>query len=644
MTTSSNGLPTVAKPIKPTDFADSMTIRIQELNQTFHCGGKIRDGFIQYGAAYNHCVDLNSKGCSIQIVIPAATGSGKSVSARKYLSQIAKMGMSGLLVVSEVSVAIEAAEEINSLAREAVAGVYHSISDKNPMHGLWYDIKDLPKIAIITHAMFIQRSDSGKDIEALKTFEGKHRDIVIIDERIDLIKRESFGTEEVIEAVAILRRDSNLHGYAWMLTNVNEIIFTTTKNGTYEYNGKLKQTLCQLIEDLMILLESLEVGKFNIMSKLRGKKRNPDSDRTNIKDLIRRIIYVVNERFTHTIEGRNVICHREENLSGKFGSVVVLDATAIINPEYDYRYVNNHSMMIMSRIASRNYSNVSLNICPLKGPKQSKTAIYTAPKRHNKHIKIIKCYLKVIGAILTPGDKLLVVTYKDVVPLFNEYNPYKDQVEFIYWGSKDARGSNDFKDYNKAMAIGWYRKPMHYYVSSVMAINQFDHYVSSTGSMWSDANHLKDMLIVDDMIQFFNRIRCRTAVDNQGNCHPVELYCFTGGNDAMEEVIKTSIESEMPNISIRNWKPKELTALKQRVTKTYQRAENFVRWLRGKIELQEEISLAELRHEFGLSPNMVSRVIKADIFHDLLEEECITMTQSKGKGNPVRFILPPNKI
>jgi hypothetical protein len=112
----------------------------------------------------------------------------------------------------------------------------------------------------------------------------------------------------------------------------------------------------------------------------------------------------------------------------------------------------------------------------------------------------------------------------------------------------------------------------------------------------------------------------------------------------MEEVIRTSIESEMPNIVIADWKPKELKVLKQKKTKNEERAENLVRWLRGKIELYEEIPLAELRQEFGLQPNMVSRAIKSDYFKDLLAEEAITMTTVKGKGNPVRFILPPNAV
>jgi len=551
------------------------------------------------------------------------------------------MGMSGLLVVSEVSVATDAAETINSLAGEEVAGVYYSISDKHPKDKLWHSIENQPRISIITHAMFIQRSDSGKDIEALKMFSGKQRNIIIIDERIDLIKRVSFGTDEINEAVAILKRDNCLRHYAEMLTNFNDVIFTTKTSGTYKYTGNFAQAHSTLRKDLLSLLSSLESGRYNILQRMRGKRKNPDTDRANTRDLLHRIIYVIKDRFTHTVEGRNVVCHREEDLSGKFGSVVVLDATATINPEYEFRDRNGHNIMMIDRIASRNYSNVILNVCSLNGPKQSKSAIYSKPQRENKLTETIHGYLKVIGPILTsPDDKLLVVTYKDVVPLFNEHNPYKEQVKFIHWGSKDARGSNAFKDFNKAIVVGWFRKPLHSYVSSVMAINQIEHYVSTTGSVWSDANHLRDMLIVDDMIQFFNRVRCRTAIDDQGNCMPVELYYLTGGNTQMEDVVRSSIESEMPNIVISNWEPKELKVLNKKTTKNEERAENFIMWLRAKIEKYEEISLAELRKEFGLNSNIVSMVINSVFFKDLLAEEDITMITAKDKGNSVRFILP----
>lgn len=631
-------------PIHPSDFADSMTSRIQTLNPDFHCGGKIRAGFTQYGAAYNDCVDLNSKGETTQIVIPAATGSGKSVSATLYLSQIAQMGMSGLLVVSEVSVAIEAAEDINDLAGEKMAGVYHSISDKNPVHDLWSDIDELPRIAIITHAMFIQRSDTGKDIEALRAYNGKQRDIIIIDERIDLIKCVSFGTNEVADAIRILKRDTRLRGYAQILSSFNKIIFSTKTNVAVRNIDKLRQSFQCLRNDLLTLLNWLNNEHFNLSSCIRRKKWNPDSDKASVKGLLSRIIYVLDGDYTQTVEGSTVVCHRVEDLSGKFGSAVVLDATSQVNPEYEYREANGHDIVHMTRIESRNYSNVTLNVCSFKGPKQSKTAIYTNPRKKNKHIEIIDCYLKVIGPILNPGDKLLVATYKSVEPLFEERNPYKNQVKFIHWGGKDARGSNTYKDFNKAMAIGFYRKPDHSYVASVMAIKPFDQYVTTNGSVMSDANHLKDMLIVDDMIQFFNRVKCRTAIDNIGNCNPVELYCFTGGSKLMDELIRGAITSEMPNTVFKEWEPKGLNDLQQKLSKNEERAERFIRWLRGRIDLYEEIYLSELMQEFDLKHSVVSKAINTDVFNDLLAEEGITMIKAKGRSNPTRFILPKNKI
>jgi hypothetical protein len=645
MSTASIPIHPLKKPIHPINFADLMKKRIKSLNSGFYCGGKIRDGFIQFCLVYNDCIDSNSKGKLTLFVIPAATGSGKSVSATKYLSLIAKLGMSGLLVVSEVSVAIEAAKTINKLAGEEVAGVYHSLSDKHPQHKLWHPVNDLPRITIITHAMFTQRSYSGYNIKALRSFRGKQRDIIIIDERIDLIKRVNFGTNEIVDAVGILKRDDRLHGYAKILSDFNENIFKTKTNVVNRNVGVLKDFHDYLGNNLLVLFNNLDAGHYNLLQRLRGKKRNSASDRANVKDLFNRIIYVTAKNYTHIVEGSNVVCHREENLSGMFGSVVVLDATSQVNPEYDYRAVNGDDIIMFNRIASRNYSNVTLNICSFNGPNQSRWAIYHKPKRENKLKNIILAYLKVIGAILKPGDNLLVATYMDVVQLFIEHNPYKDQVKFIYWGSKDARGSNAFKDCNKAIVIGWHRRPFHYYVSTVMAINQMiGHYISTTGSVSSDATHLENMLIVDDMIQFFNRVRCRTAIDNKGNCPIVELYCFTGGKTKMEEVIRTSIVSEMPNTVIIDWKPKELKVLKRKATKNEQRAKNIVMWLRGRIEKYEEIPLAELRQEFGFKLYTVSKVINSEIFKDLLEEEGITMITEKRSGNPVKFIFPDSKV
>ncbi len=112
----------------------------------------------------------------------------------------------------------------------------------------------------------------------------------------------------------------------------------------------------------------------------------------------------------------------------------------------------------------------------------------------------------------------------------------------------------------------------------------------------------------------------------------------------MEQIIKTTIKNEMPNIAIKTWEPNSLKALKQKKTKTEKRAENIMMSLRGKIEKHEEISLLEIKDEFKLNGSTLSKVINLSAFQEMLEEEGITMTKDKGKGNPIRFILPVHKV
>jgi len=432
------------------------------------------------------------------------------------------------------------------------------------------------------------------------------------------------------------------------LNDFNEIVVRTggNKTGSLQYNSQIKTLHHDFIAKVDSMISKLQAGRYDLTQQLRGIKRNPATERSQVIDLLRRVSYVFESRYSNTVEGRNIVCHREEDLSGRFGSIVVLDATSPINPEYEYRTRNSHNLKHLTRIGSRDYQNVTMNICSSNAAKQSKYAIFNKPDRDKKLDEIVTAYLELIGSILCADDQLLVVTYMDVVPLFKEKSPFGSQVEFIYWGSKDARGSNEFSSFNKALVIGWYRKPMHTYVQSVIAINQVDKYISSHGSIMSDVNHLKNMLIVDDLIQFFNRIRCRTAIDDQGNCNAVELYCLTGGNEEMELIIRATIAAEMPNIVFKDWKPTALKGLQSKTTKTEERAQNILKWMQSKVGRYEEISLAETKDYFSFRPCTLSKIINSDSFQDMLEEESITMTRSieNSRGNPIRFILPKHKI
>ena len=473
----------ISKPISPDKFAVSVKERILDLNSEFYVGHKLNEAFEQFGNTYNECVKLNGDGEAYALVVPSSTGSGKSVSARLYLASIAKLGLSGLLVVSEVATALEAANEINELAGTDVAGVYYSISDKNPVDDVRCELDELPPIGIITHALFIQRSDSGRDIDSIRNYNGKQRDCIIIDERIDLIKRVSFSTDEIPDAIAILQRDDKLEDIVVALNNMNDVIYNSSKasNATAQYTDEFKDIARGSGELFQETAEKIEAGMYKLKPRIRGNRGNGNEDAKQVANLLRRIAFTTYQRYSHTKEGSRIVCHREEDLSGAFGSCVVLDATATINPEYKMRSINNKPVRFFQRIQARNYQSVRLNINRSKGLAQSRAGITTS---------VIDDYLKIIGdALFMSDDRLLVVTYQNLVPLFKERCQY-DNVDFIHWGGKDARGSNAFSEYTKAMAIGWYRKPQHVYIASVLAPDIFGHHAgvnvdSAPEGMWT---------------------------------------------------------------------------------------------------------------------------------------------------------------
>ena len=614
-------------PIHPVVFAESMADKIKSLSPEFFTGGKLFEGFYEFGATYNECVRLNKEGEETSLVVPSSTGSGKTVSAKLYLKQIAKLGYSGMLVVSEIDVGMEAVQEIG----EDVAGIYYRGEDS-------VDIEDLPQILIISHAMFIKRSDSGKDVDLLRNYGGRQRDCIIIDERIDLIKRVSFSTSELPDLIAILKRDSELESFVELLEGLNRDIWGKNENVNSAVSNKNGKPYKELAQRIYEVGEGIELGRYDLRRNIRSK--NKSTDREDAAELLARIGFTVEKSgWNQTKEGKYVVVHREEDLSGAFGSAAVLDATALVNPEYEMRANNGKDMKIFSKNDSRDYCSVNLNVCEAKELKQSKTELYNIPKNTKTIDVICDEYLSIIGDIAKPDDKLLVVTYRDLASIFESRSPYPN-VKFIYWGSADARGSNEFSDFNKAMAIGWFRRPQHVYVGAVMAINKIQDYASLTGSVWSDANYLKDRLIADDMIQFFNRVRCRIAIDKNGNCEPVELYMFSGGNERIKDIITASVSEEMKNISITGWHPKLSGKIKRKPKKADQRAETVIRYLRGQMDKHSEILASIVREDLGISSQQFTQVMKSEYFESMLIEESIDIVGAGGKRNPMRFILP----
>ena len=444
--------------------------------------------------------------------------------------------------------------------------------------------------------------------------------------------------------IAIFRRsdDKILEDIAELLEIFNDTIFNK-KNGSYEYNEDLFQ---KIRLDIFKLSEEIRKGKYSFESRMRRRKQNNKQERIDIVSLLDRIAFVINERFMHTSEGKNVVLSRGENLIKVFGSIAVLDATSNINPQYMYQALNLDNIILLNRISVRKYSNVTVNICAEKGLPQSKTGIYSEPKAEGYLDTVIANYMSAIESILKPEDTLLVVTYKDMISILKDKCPFKN-VEFIHYGSSEARGSNKYSSFNKAMVIGWFRKPRHYYNNIVASITDWDMYIPMSGSKQSDATHLEQMLVIDDLAQFFNRVRCRVAATADGDCAQTELYLFTGGRYNMEKSIKETLSEEMTDININSWHPTLTTELKKKRSKVSERSELLVNWMLTKDNEYDAISVSDILKHFGWSRSTLNKIInperkeKDNYFTRMCDEENIIRYK---EGTTIYFKLPSSEM
>jgi hypothetical protein len=437
----------------------------------------------------------------------------------------------------------------------------------------------------------------------------------------------------------ILKRYKSLHDYTIQLSTVMATM-EKENNAVVHYESHMKDMLEKIVAGTREVLHLIESRQVNISKRMRGKKDSREIELKDTISLLERIVFVFSETFAITTEGKNKIMHRDIDLSGAFGSVCVLDATSTINPSYTFHQRNSDDIQFMERIDVRNYSNVNINVCHNRNLPQSKIAIYTTPKKNKTLNTVVKQYLTAIEGILDPDDRLLVCTYKILVPLFKHLCPF-DNVKFIHWGSSDARGSNEFKDFNRAMAIGFFRRPQHVYNGAVLAIKDYKFYVPTNGSVSRDAIQLKNHLSVDDMVQFFNRVRCRVSIDEEGNCEQAELYLFTGGNESVKLLMKELIEQEMPNITSSEWTVKadaELVAARNK-NKLYKLAEEAVEWLLTVSYEYDVVSQKHLQEYFGISPSAMKRLKQEPHFQNLCVEEDIVEIKD---GRSFMFHLPKN--
>lgn len=618
----------IAEPINPTDFVRDVQAKVSEYQPSFVFGKSMLEAFYYFGAIYNESIYRNRNDLSPKrLNVPAPTGSSKSTSAKVYLSQISLIGHSGLLVVGKVSNAIEAVNEINEMAGKQVAVCIYKPTDKNPDNDARVEIKELHKypIAVITHNMFLSRSSTLKDIDLIRKFDTNNREAVIIDEHIDFKRTVSFTSDEVLGAIELVKDIPHWDGIDKLFEDI----------GTIKPDTEIGTVRNEDISGLMTTHLHLLLDGRGYVGHLKDRKREDREaqDRAWIIDLMERIRFVFNSHNIVTSSGKYTTYSVNEDLTNKFGSAVILDATSNATPIYISHHINRDDLKLLKMpVGIRDYSNATLHICKDRNRKQSKGHIVKQSKVKGLLNEVIDSYLELLYPLVADGSKLLVATFMDIEELFRT-RCKDDNISFIHWGEHE--GTNAYSHYNKAAAIGWYRKSRTKYYEDLDAVlPDTGTYQSLTSTIATDVSAMIVGGLAADFVQFFNRTRSRVAIDDKGNCAKTDFYIFS--DFSSDDPISIIID-EMPNIKTIEWKPVATYPI-VKSTVAEQRAERIVKFLQK--HKGHTISVKRLSEHFGFSKTKFTTTFKQEQFQLQLEEFDIHMRRVKGKGGGIYFDIP----
>ena len=136
------------------------------------------------------------------LVFPAQTGIGKSVSVQVYVSMLENY--SSIIVVAKVEEAINYCNYINKLSGdESYARCYYSVTDKNkdgPVRVEASKLRDY-RCIVITHNMF-QLVNGFDDINLFGNYKDKPRDFVSIDEKLSFYDQYQLNYSQLDKLIA----------------------------------------------------------------------------------------------------------------------------------------------------------------------------------------------------------------------------------------------------------------------------------------------------------------------------------------------------------------------------------------------------------------------------------------------------------
>ena len=319
-----------------------------------------------------------------------------------------------------------------------------------------------------------------------------------------------------------------------------------------------------------------------------------------------------------------------ENIVNKFGSCVVLDATATINEIYETTsWYNQNTFKHIITEDSRVYSNFTIS--KAKGYPQGADSVYAKLDANEKRDRANE-YLSIAYEIVSSEeDKMLIIGHKDFVLTLQSLNT-NNQIVFTNWGNHV--GKNNWSDCNKVMVIGWLYKPeTEYYGNFINAVGNLEH--ASHAIRDSTRNLYRETQLADDLVQAVMRCSARKTVSEDGNCAAAEVYIFYPNNKEGKRVLKL-FELEFKEAVIKKWTPK-FKNVQQKITKHEANVRSIMKYLKQASKKVLDISQSDIVKATGLAKSIISRTLASDECVEEFNRLGYTKVVAIGKPTIIHF-------
>ncbi len=474
----------------------------------------------------SHTLRKAMMGAGASSALTMGAGEGKSTGTALFIAHnICNNARSAMVVVNLLSNGREVVDNINKWSGTTEALLVDG-SMKNT------DTTKV-RVLVITHAMLKATlyGNGRRGIDDLNTFYNKPRDLIVIDEAIDLRKSHTVTLQQLEHLCTTLslinskKTEDIRKTIAWFIDIV-------AKNNSLDIVEK------ESVPDDM----TADFGVARAILKSRFGSTPDQAMGLPWNKVVDDVEVLISSNYFTIRTGAKTHISTAADYMPKDTSIVILDASADIDEIY-YQYQGKGLIDIVKTKNARSFNNATLYARQVGA---SKYEMLTEDREVKEDVLAViesEVYEKT-----EPSDKILIISHKEV----------KDEMDLLAWKDRDVitmnwgdiTGRNDARNCNKVFIFGLSFKPRVEALNKMYAIN------GNTTDRHLEGRY-RNTDIIAEAYQAIMRSALRVPQDDH-DCIKTDVYitipnAISGTSAQLRKLIGTTLEKKLNGATLKEW-------------------------------------------------------------------------------------------